>query len=1576
MELVKLQFLGTPEDLQEYSEADKSLLTTNYINSAFGNTQDYIEYFVYNANNEIIGLSYNVDTFKTGPDVDPTTNTFSSLYLDPLGDLKKELIDRGTYTISYNFLRNQLRSAPGFEFWIKEISATRTEIKVARQDLSNADLAAAFDVFSGELLSNGYYPDFYLNFAQNRLVIAVNAVYVEENGVGYIIFKLYEPLPFDFTLKSRFWVVTKVAEPVEYQIDIQVEAEEVDTTTKLRGPNYNIDIKQEVGATTPYYNYTSLFSTAVPTSLQQIKSLLDEKAVRINVDYSDFKNFIHFSSATERINNFVYKIGLIELYQSSSAAFDNLTPGSNTNYLVSQSKAALQTNINNIITKFDPYEYYLYFTSESTAWPKSSDLYPYTLYSITSSEAINWLGSADIAPTATTMSMLYSASLYDELNSNSLRYTTPIYIREDEENQPYLTFMDMVGQHFDNIWLYYKDVTNRFAAQNNPNKGISLDLVGDALRGLGVTLYTNTNMSDNIYYSLFGINETGSILPVTSSGYAQVVVESSSLYPKAGDDYLSASIYLPPFGNEKINKYVIPLQTLSGGVTSSFQSISPNDLEGEIYKRLYHNLPYILKAKGTERGIKALIACFGIPNTTLSVQEFGGYNMFTRPEIQGIEDLKVYTGSVQLISGNTLSPYVTIEDYNNNTQKNSFDVQVGFSPADSINAHITGTLPNLSVQQLIGNPTLQYSSSYGPLVEVSDDYFNTYYSSRYNVWDFIRVIKYYNNALFKMIQDYVPARSNLMTGIIVKSHILERNKYARHEPVVATSSYGQTIDMISISASDAPQIKYSTAYTSYTMTPSGSIPIQNIYSFEKYTGEFSGSRIEVTNGEAFDQSDYSISVTSGSIIGRINYGALFQNISGSVKSTRFLDLDYSTNQIVPVNYGLITKSIDEGQAALEDPYAPFAQLQDYNYFLRRSTLPRYEGSKVSSLKYNVYTGPTGSYMGDSSYGLSAAIDRNSIKVGWVNNIPEENLNFYTKTTIYLKYLTDLDNQLIELNRSNNNLFDVQNIFKSGTPVVLSISDVTSPSFQKDLDGEKMIFRGGFSYDPILYREDNENLKFEHEVPISQSIQNYSIRTCTENAYRYYAGDTADRTGDQALTSPNSSPDNTSVSSTSERGGSTYTFDIPNTGEYLVGIKAADRFDKTQFNSILSSWGQASNQAVNWTFAPGSANTQRGPRNDCYRFDFLEFPVVTDLNYNLLASDLLVDSVTPTSIGRTRKLFKAPKTSTYKFDGRMRLILITNDARLPGGMSFKLYMTLESSTNPNLDSWNFVKAFGLTPVGSTPGITYYGATNTIKFDQASRYTKFTVPIDATHACTAGTYYRFNLYLLTQDNIFGWNGNNERPGVIEFGFQVGSTKAEDSSTVLPVTEKSFVNIQDTLSTFTKYDYTSSYNQDPSLFLTGSTTSQGSLANRTLVFSPSSSYLFETGSLFTPAPADPFNQSITYYTPVIDNLGVQKYDLIRLGKFKDLNASYYEVVDVQISGSQKQRVVTLNTPVTSSYANIASSFAILRPKPDETSVIVDYRKRPGIVSPTILIPSDLNKEIKDNVGNIFKNLNPNLQ
>ena len=47
----------------------------------------------------------------------------------------------------------------------------------------------------------------------------------------------------------------------------------------------------------------------------------------------------------------------------------------------------------------------------------------------------------------------------------------------------------MIGQHFDQSWLYIKSLTENKRAENKLNRGIDKDLVYNALKGLGIQVF-------------------------------------------------------------------------------------------------------------------------------------------------------------------------------------------------------------------------------------------------------------------------------------------------------------------------------------------------------------------------------------------------------------------------------------------------------------------------------------------------------------------------------------------------------------------------------------------------------------------------------------------------------------------------------------------------------------------------------------------------------------------------------------------------------------------------------------------------------------------------------------------------------------------------------------------------------------------------------------------------------------------------------------------------------------------------------------------------------------------------------
>lgn len=1029
MEIVKVLYNGNGQISHDYAQRDDVLITNNFINTSFGDPNDVVEYFITDENGIQLQYNYNSKDYYTQGEINSGANKFTEILLDPEKDVRSNGFSRGKTTIQYNFFKNLFNSSFDKKYWIKEISNSRLELKLSSQIISGDDMSRGVQSYQIYSSQKNYYSDFYLNFGNNDLVIAVNAAYIVENGVSYLLIKLYEPLPIDFDIKSTLWIVDKLGDSIAYEVDIQVEAEQQIEQNRLRGPNFKIKIEEKVGQTTPYYSYNSLFSSPISSSVQQLMSYYEDKAIQINVDYTNFSNFIHFSSATERVNNFVYKLSLIENYNKQIYSQSSIIGNGTT---ISSSIQVIKNNINNIISKFDNYEYYLYYASESFAWPKSTSTKPYSLYSVTSSNAVNWLGSTTTLPSISGLSILYSASLYDSTNKDILSATAvPQYIIDDPNNESYIAFLDMIGQHFDNIWIYYKDISNRYNATNNPNTGISMDLVADALRGLGVQLYTNTNLSDNIFYSLFGYNQDGSLLP--------------------------------PTGSEKRIKYV----------TSSLATLPYDQTTKEIYKRIYHNLPYLLKTKGTTRGVKALISCYGIPESILSPMEFGGYDRAVNIGLidESISKVTIIpTGSNEL-SQSLLSPYSTLQIFDNDNRKNSANLEIGFSPSDTINNNISSSLGYFNIDNLIGNPALQYSSSYSTLNSYRDAYFSGSYTKDHSVSEYIRLIKFYNNSLFKIIKDFVPARSNTSTGIIIKPHILERSKYARKEPSISYNHYSQSIDLLNISAYAATSYSIDTSVYDTITSSIGYIPVTRSFGFENFTGEFQGTELFATNLNSIgNQTEKSKNALTASTF---NFGALLNNVSSSVRSVRFLDLDYTSNAIIPINLanvtGAISNSISNNFNTYTNPNNPYAELQDFNYFSQRSTIPRYYGSKVQSSTYNVYTA------GDQSYGNSPAIDHRTLKLGLFTQIRTSSF-FPGQVNATLAYLVDRASGLQELNLLNNNWFEVQNTFKSGKTLTIKQFDNKKYSNQKATDGIKTIYESGYSYSPILYYQSGSDSK--------------------------------------------------------------------------------------------------------------------------------------------------------------------------------------------------------------------------------------------------------------------------------------------------------------------------------------------------------------------------------------------------------------------------------------------------------------------------------------------------------------------
>ena len=162
----------------------------------------------------------------------------------------------------------------------------------------------------------------------------------------------------------------------------------------------------------------SLSSSLVNTDDLNIQYVNDSEYI--------WDNFVHFSSAKERVDNFVYKVQLIEVYEDS---IKNAQTASWSSTLQSAKEIERQSiKKEQLVQGFDGFEKFLY-TSSSMSWPHNGNV----RLSSTNVVVENWY--TDI---------IELAESFDINNSNYVLNNIPQYIVNNTENQSLLLFFSII----------------------------------------------------------------------------------------------------------------------------------------------------------------------------------------------------------------------------------------------------------------------------------------------------------------------------------------------------------------------------------------------------------------------------------------------------------------------------------------------------------------------------------------------------------------------------------------------------------------------------------------------------------------------------------------------------------------------------------------------------------------------------------------------------------------------------------------------------------------------------------------------------------------------------------------------------------------------------------------------------------------------------------------------------------------------------------------------------------------------------------------------------------------------------
>lgn len=515
---------------------------------------------------------------------DPETKQTYNLSAAPIEiDLYQQFDDlnltRGEYTIAFNFFKNLIGSYDQPYLKVDEISPDRMEARLRLIDTRNADalgqITNYIDTVDHYVGQGTKYQTYLLNFSRNQTALFVNSIVIGE----YVYVKFQDALPDDIEENFTCWIVEEQKPTYVDRVSILPSSEQGVDVNRLSGPNWDAHDAYSTSTETGLRNWNEILAANAATSQQIVDMVFSGSlsGVDLNVDYTDFNNFVFYGSATERVKNFHYKMELLEYYDSQLSSLNTISGSvASANIVEYESKKTA------LIGGFDNFEKFLYYESSSRPftnqvpvidanvarvsgsyiepWPKTTSTKPYVNDTVANSQT--WYENT-----------IQYATEYDRQNVNALPYAIPEYIRSQSENESLDVFLAMLGQHFDILYTYINSMRRIHSRDEHPSYGVPNELLYSVAKQFGWSL-TDGNQYKELWEYLLGVNEAGS--PIT--------------------------------GSNSVGEASVP------GREMTFHT----------WRRIVNNLPGMLKSKGTKRSVRALLACYGVPESMITIKEYGG----------------------------------------------------------------------------------------------------------------------------------------------------------------------------------------------------------------------------------------------------------------------------------------------------------------------------------------------------------------------------------------------------------------------------------------------------------------------------------------------------------------------------------------------------------------------------------------------------------------------------------------------------------------------------------------------------------------------------------------------------------------------------------------------------------------------------------------------------------------------------------------------------------------------------------------------------------------------------------------
>lgn len=497
-----------------------------------------------------------------------------------------EVPDGGAYILRYNFFDSELGSPEGNRMYVQSVSGNRREIRVRPNPETPSSFRNSFNSFFSQQVrdtdpndvQSGVDPlSRVANFGENEYFRVLNwSPVVETTAEGLVDFDGGNPrfrnaavirfestLPADIEVGDELWIDFEVSRPYFDRFEI-FRAEEPTAVSELAEPDFTIDANVSSERDSGFESFEEITDRdEFKTSRSFVESRMSgSESIDLNVDFTDFENFIHFSSAEERLKNFRFKVRQIHQFISELEDLQGTQSGGR--------RETLNRQIESLIGSFDIYEQWLFRSEDEDAYPKNTNG---GLQDPDSVEVQQWFSD-----------ILDEASTYDDRNDSALRKQVPEFVREDPENDEFVLFVDMVGHWFDVNWIYIEHME----------------------------YFTDSTESAFEPESL-------------SAGLSRVVAESMGLETFNGfdaeeffDEIFDSDKIEEIFGTADI------IEPTGGEVVDGKIDLTRFQAQQQVWRRLLSNLIRYYKTKGAPSSIHALTSIFGVPSESLVIRESGG----------------------------------------------------------------------------------------------------------------------------------------------------------------------------------------------------------------------------------------------------------------------------------------------------------------------------------------------------------------------------------------------------------------------------------------------------------------------------------------------------------------------------------------------------------------------------------------------------------------------------------------------------------------------------------------------------------------------------------------------------------------------------------------------------------------------------------------------------------------------------------------------------------------------------------------------------------------------------------------